>query len=97
MTPNDKSLLIKTFPGRNEGLKIRINIAKLYDVHYNNRMTKVYKGVEVGDNNEMDAQDVSGYIGVFHRNNSIGSYDEKNLPNYSLGQLASKLAELDDT
>lgn len=42
VSEKEQELLKLTFPGRNEGDKIRINIQKLYDVAYNSKMSKVY-------------------------------------------------------
>jgi hypothetical protein len=68
MVPKDVELISKTFPGRNLGDQVRINISQLYDVRYNDRMTKVYKGVNLPETDRDDVvADLSGYIGVFHR------------------------------
>jgi hypothetical protein len=34
--------LIDTFPGRNEGERVRISIGKLYEVRYNDKLKKIY-------------------------------------------------------
>jgi hypothetical protein len=57
-------LLSSSFPGRDKGEKKRINIGRLYDQKYNIMMTKIYKNVDVHDNDgEDDPIDQSGYTG----------------------------------
>lgn len=68
VSEHDKDLLKKTFPGRNEGDRVRINISSLYDMNYTNKINKVYRSVNMAEGDLDDvAVDLSGYIGVFHR------------------------------
>lgn len=79
-------MLKLTFPGRNEGEKVRINIQRLYDVHYNTKMSKYYSDVNLSEVDKEDqAVDLSGYIGVFHRNQPI---EERHMGDFTLIQLA---------
>jgi hypothetical protein len=56
------------FPGRNQGDKVRINISKIYDVHYQQGLNTVYKSINIPEADEKEAvNDLSGYIGIFHR------------------------------
>lgn len=47
-------MLLYSFPGRNEGEKKRLNVSKLYDQRYNMMLSKIYKGVDVHDNDGED-------------------------------------------
>jgi len=68
VSEHDKDLLKKTFPGRNEGDRVRITISCLYDMNYTNKINKVYRSVNMAEGDLDDvAVDLSGYIGVFHR------------------------------
>lgn len=61
---------------------MRINISKIYDVHYSQGLNKVYKSINIPDADEKEAvNDLSGYIGVFHRINAI---EEKFLQPFSM-------------
>jgi hypothetical protein len=47
---------------------VRINISKIYDVHYQQGLNKVYKSINIPEADEKEAvNDLSGYIGIFHR------------------------------
>ena len=53
-----------SFPGRDNGEKKRINIGKLYDQKYNIMLSKIYKNLDVHENDgEDDPVDQSGYTG----------------------------------
>jgi hypothetical protein len=86
MTDKEVWLLTNIFPGRRGALgEDRINIVKMYDVHYSEGINKVYKAVNLPETDNDEAGDLSGFIGVFHRKNQI---DEKHLEPYSLQDLA---------
>jgi hypothetical protein len=54
----------RSFPGRDNGEKKRINIGKLYDQKYNIMLSKIYKNLDVHENDgEDDPVDQSGYTG----------------------------------
>lgn len=60
--------MLDAIPGRDEGVKKRINIAKLYDQKYNMKLNKLYQKVDVHENDgEDDPVDQSGYTGQFYR------------------------------
>jgi hypothetical protein len=66
-------LLTNTFPGRRgpEG-EDRISILKMFEVHYADGVTQVYKSVHLPEtDNEDIVGDQSGFIGIFHRKNVI--------------------------
>jgi hypothetical protein len=42
LNEDEKENLIDSFPGRDEGIKKRINIARLYDQKYNQMLVKMY-------------------------------------------------------
>lgn len=87
LSDKETELLTKTFPGRNLGERVRVNISKLYEVRATHRMNRVYKGVRMPDTDREDAvEDISGYIGVFHRGGV--TLDERRLPAASMEQLA---------
>jgi uncharacterized membrane protein YkoI len=76
--------LLDTFPGRSEDERIRINISKLYEVKFNDKLKKLYVQVKMSETDDEDvAVDTSGYTGNFHRN-----VDEKAFAPYSLERLA---------
>eukprot|EP00347_Sterkiella_histriomuscorum_P012608 403367915 len=84
MSEHQKQLLLDTFPGRNEGEKFRLNISKLYEVRYNDKLKKIYVKIKMSETDDEDvAVDTSGYTGNFHRH-----VDEKNLKPYSMERLA---------
>ena len=77
-------MITDTFPGRNEGERVRINISKLYEVRYNDKLKKMYVKIKISETDDDDvAIDTSGYTGNFHRN-----VDEKNLLPYTMNELA---------
>jgi len=47
---NDWDTLIKTYPGRAEGHRKRINIEVLYDVFDDHARLEMYKAVKIGEN-----------------------------------------------
>jgi hypothetical protein len=60
--------LIDSFPGRDEGTKKRITVARLYDQKYNMLLSKAYQKVDVHENDGTDDPvDQSGYTGQFYR------------------------------
>ena len=64
----EKEKLLLAFPGRVEGTRSRVNIAKLYDQKYNLQLRKLYQKVDVHENDgEDDPVDQSGYTGQFYR------------------------------
>lgn len=68
LSSNDRDSLIRAFPGRDEGARKRINISKLYDQKYNLMLRKLYKQVDVHENDQGDDPvDQSGYTGQFYR------------------------------
>lgn len=90
MTSAEQLLLSNTFPGRNEGDKVRINISKLYEVKQNDRLNKVYKGFHMSEiDSEDQTGDKSGYIGIFHREPII---DDTSLAPFTLTDLANMFA-----
>jgi hypothetical protein len=76
-------VLLDTFPGRSDGERVRINIAKLYEVRYQDKLKKIYGNVRVAETDDDVAIDTSGYTGNFHRN-----VDEKSLLPFSMTRLA---------
>jgi hypothetical protein len=86
MSEKEVWLLTNIYPGR-RGVsgEDRINIVKMYDVHYADGMNKVYRAVNIQETDNDEIADQSGFIGVFHRKNHI---DEKYLEPYSLQELA---------
>jgi len=57
-------VISSSFPGRDNGEKKRINIGKLYDQKYNIMLSKIYKNLDVHENDgEDDPVDQSGYTG----------------------------------
>jgi hypothetical protein len=63
-----KQNLYFSFPGRDQGILKRVNIARLYDHQYNKQLATIYKKVDMNkDRGEYDAIDVPGYTGNFHR------------------------------
>ena len=83
MSNIDKDLINDTFPGRNEGDRIRVNIGKIYEVRYANKLKRMYTKVKIDETDEDDvAIDASGYTGIFHRH-----LDEKSLEPFTLDQL----------
>ncbi len=76
-------MLLDTFPARSEGDKIRINISKLYEVRYSDKLKTIYGNLQVSETNDDVAIDTSGYTGNFHRN-----VDEKSFLPYSMSRLA---------
>ena len=92
MTSAEKLLLSNTYPGRNEGDKVRINISKLYEVKQNNRLNKVYKGFRMSEIDSDDQTgDKSGYIGIFYREPLI---IDKSLAPFTLIDLANMFAAM---
>ena len=84
----------KTFPGRNEGERVRICISSLYDVNYYDKVNKVYKQVNMNDADLDDvAVDLSGYIGVFHRKE--GDPGPKDKVPFAWGELSSIFVKLE--
>lgn len=47
---NEIDLLSGSLPGRDKGEKKRLNIGRLYDQKYNILLTKIYKSVDVHEN-----------------------------------------------
>ena len=63
---------------------MRINISKLYEVRYNDKLKKMYVKIKISETDDDDvAIDTSGYTGNFHR-----TVDEKALLPYSMNELA---------
>ena len=84
LSDDKKQLLLDTFPGRFEGDRPRINIGKLYEVRYNDKLKKIYYKIQMGETDDDDvAIDASGYTGNFHR-----QQNDKNLLLYSMDELA---------
>jgi hypothetical protein len=80
------------FPGRNQGEKVRINISKIYDVHYQQGLNRVYKSTAIPDADEKEAvNDPIGYIGVFHRKDAI---DDRLLQSFTMEQLAQVFSKI---
>lgn len=68
LSEKDKEHLMNSFPGRDEGSRKRINIARLYDQKYNMMLSSLYQKVDVHENDgEDDPVDQSGYTGQFYR------------------------------
>lgn len=94
VSEQDKELLKKTFPGRNEGERVRINISSLYDVNYSNKINKVYRSVNMAEGDLDDvAVDLSGYIGVFHRKEGDPGPNDKQP--FTWRELAAIFVKLD--
>jgi hypothetical protein len=86
MTDKEVWLLINIFPGRRGAQsEDRINILKMYDVHYAEGINKVYKNVNLPETDTDEVGDLSGFIGIFHRKNHI---EERHLEPFSLQDLA---------
>ena len=86
MTEKEVWLLNNIFPGRRGVVgEDRINISKMYEVHYAEGITKVYKNVNLPETDNDEIADQSGFIGIFHRKNHI---DEKYLEPFTLQDLA---------
>ena len=47
-------MLSDSFPGRDEGQRKRVIISKIYDYKYNMMVSKIYKKVDVHDNDGED-------------------------------------------
>ena len=63
-SPNEIDLLSSSLPGRDKGEKKRLNIGRMYDQKYNILLTRIYKSVDVHENDgEDDPVDQSGYTG----------------------------------
>ena len=87
MTEKQRQLVMDTFPGRNGRDETQVNIAKLYEVRFTDKLRKVYTKVKIADTDEDDvAVDASGYTGNFHRE------ARGNLLPYSMEQLARLVA-----
>jgi hypothetical protein len=69
---------LDTFPGRNDGDRLRINISKIYDTSYLSNVTNMYAKVKIGEMDEDVAVDASGYTGNFQR-----IHNDKSLLPYS--------------
>ncbi|CDW71437.1 ef-hand calcium-binding domain-containing protein 6 [Stylonychia lemnae] len=83
LSEHKKQLLLDTFPGRNEGERMRVNIGKLYEVRYNDKLKKIYFKIKMQETDDDDvAVDTSGYTGNFHRN-----VDERLLLPFDIEQL----------
>lgn len=54
MTDHEQFNLQESFPGRDEGTRKRINIARLYDQKYNMMLSKMYQQIDVHDNDGTD-------------------------------------------
>lgn len=54
MSNEDELNLLESFPGRDEGSKKRINIARLYDQKYNMMLSKMYQRIDVHENDGTD-------------------------------------------
>ena len=65
LSPSDSTNLLDSFPGRDEGPKKRLNVARLlYDQKYNLLLKKMYEKVDVHENDgEDDPVDEAGYLG----------------------------------
>jgi hypothetical protein len=75
-----------SLPGRDKGEQKRINIGRLYDQKYNILLNKIYKSVDVHENDgEDDPVDQSGYTGQFYRK-------KVNLQHFTEEQLVKVIA-----
>ena len=80
MSRSEFENIVKSFPGRDEGQKKRINIARFYDYKYTVLKNKIYDKVDMfnGDDND-EPVDTFGFTGQFVRTkrtlNKISTYD----------------------
>ena len=60
--------LLYSYPGRDEGNMVRVNIYPIYDLKYNMMQKKVYDGLDLHEpDKKEEAVDACGYTGIFHR------------------------------
>ena len=68
LSDSERQNLLYAYPGRDEGVHVRINIYPMYDQKYNIMAQKVYEDINVRDPDKKDeAVDACGYKGEFHR------------------------------
>jgi len=68
ISPKDRDRLLLAFPGRDVGGRKSINISRLYDQRYNQKLRKLYQRLDVHENDgKDDPVDQSGYTGQFYR------------------------------
>ena len=78
----DRDRLLLAFPGRDLKARKSINVSRLYDQKYNQMLKKLYKRVDVHENDGADDPvDQSGYTGQFYRpvNNHLEPISEAEL------------------
>ena len=64
LSDHQKWNLLMSFPGRDEGDRKRMNVSRMYDQKYNILLAKMYRKVDVHeDDGRDDPVDVSGYTG----------------------------------
>lgn len=68
LSTKEKTNLLYSYPGRDEGKKVRINIYPIYEQKYNIMAKQMYEKVDLKETDPKDdAIDACGYLGVFHR------------------------------
>lgn len=68
MNDQEKTNLLYSYPGRDDGKKVRINIYPIYELNYNIMQKQMFEKVDLKATDEKDdAVDACGYLGVFHR------------------------------
>ena len=68
LSDSERQNLLYAYPGRDEGVHIRVNIYPIYDQKYNMLAQKVYDDLNVREPDKKDqAVDACGYKGEFHR------------------------------
>ena len=67
LTQYEQEKLLNAFPGRDEGLRKRINVAKIYECNLQRDIQRAYQGVNYDCDGDDDPIDQSGYTGIFYR------------------------------
>ena len=68
LSDSERTNLLFSYPGRDEGELVRINIFTIYDQKYNIMQHKMYGKLDLHENDKKDdAIDACGYTGVFNR------------------------------
>jgi hypothetical protein len=68
LSDSERQNLLYSYPGRDEGVHVRVNIYPIYDQKYNIMAKKVYDDLNVQEPDKKDeAVDACGYKGEFHR------------------------------
>ena len=73
MNKEEEESILESFPAGDDHKRLRINVGRLYDQKYSILLSKLYKKVDVQeDDGKDDPVDEAGYLGEFYREKQKG-------------------------